>query len=82
MSERRELFESGVAFGVAQERERIAKWLELHSVDWDCSILVHDEDEYVEEYCERGPSGVEEFDEFKADACRRRTLADRVRKGS
>ena len=61
--------------GVADERERIAKFLETHSIDWDCSILVFDEKDYDESYCE-APG---EHDEFKAWACERHTLADIVR---
>lgn len=63
--------------GVADERERVAKFLETHSIDWDCSVLVFDESDYDKKYCE---VGAEEHDEFKAGACQRRVLADIVRK--
>lgn len=61
--------------GVADERERIANFLEAHSVDWDCGLLVYDESDYDPDYCERGG----DYDEFKAKACQRRTLADIIR---
>ena len=62
--------------GVADERERIATWLEIHSIDWDCSCLVHDPDDYDKAYCEGDD---DPYDEFKSRACQRRTLADIVR---
>ena len=62
--------------GVADERERIALWLETHSIDWDCSVLVHDASDYDEKYCE---GFNDPHDEFKTEACQRRTLADIVR---
>lgn len=61
--------------GASDERERIAKFLETHSIDWDCAVLVYDESDYDERYCE-APGY---YDEFKDKACRRRTLADIVR---
>lgn len=62
--------------GVIDERERIAKWLEVHDIDHDCSCLVYDADDYDEKYCE---GLVDEYDEFKSAACVRRTLADIIR---
>ena len=61
--------------GVVAERERIAKFLETHSIDWDCSVLVWDGDDYDESYCDGGA----EHDEFKENACQRHKLADIVR---
>lgn len=61
--------------GVADERERIAKFLETHSIDWDCAVLGYDEDDYDENYCD-APG---DYDEFKDKACQRRMLADIVR---
>lgn len=78
MSHEELTYAAGKAMGAADERERIAKWLETHSVDWDCSILVFDEDDYDADYCEWGG----EPNERKADACSRRALADCVRNGS
>lgn len=62
--------------GVLDERERIANWLETHHIDHDCSVLVHDANDYDEDYCE---GLFEEYDEWKAGACMRRTLADIIR---
>ncbi len=61
--------------GVLDERERIAKFLETHSIDWDCSLLWYDKSDYDPSYCEAET----EYDEYKAKACQRRTLADIVR---
>lgn len=55
------------------EREKIAIFLETHSIDWDCSHLKH-EDDYDPEYC------ANPYDEFKAKAEQRMELADWVRK--
>ena len=65
--------------GVADERERIAKFLETHDIDWDCSVLGYDESDYDAHYCEFGPSDPDGYDEFKSSACQRRVLADVVR---
>ncbi len=61
--------------GMADERERLAKFLETHSIDWDCAVLVYDESDYDENYCEAEG----DYDEFKAKACQRHMLADIVR---
>lgn len=61
---------------VRVERERIADWLETHSIDWDCSVLVFDRSDYDEGYWD---SNQTPRDEWKEKACRRRMLADVVR---
>ncbi len=81
MSYSRELYEDGMAHGKDNERERIAKWLETHSVDHDASILAFDEEDYSEFYAKYDRDEDGEYDEFKAKACSRRALADRVRTG-
>lgn len=62
--------------GAANERERIAKFIETHSIDWDCSVLVWDEDDYDEDYCN---GSNDPHDDLKAKACQRKILAEIIR---
>lgn len=82
MSELSELYENAMKHGADLERERIAKFLEIYSVDWDCGHLEHPADEYSDHYEKYGETEDHEYDEFAAKACVRMELANWVRQGS
>ncbi len=79
MSELSELYYNAMVHGAEQERERIAKFLETHSVDWDCGHLEHEDDEFNEHYEKFGETEDHEYDEFAAHACVRMELANWIR---
>ena len=67
--------------GTEDERERIAKFLETHSIDLeDCALLRYDVEDYDHYYCEHDCTREGEYDEWKNKACARRELANIVRR--